>query len=207
MTWVITDLTVAGRLALRALGRRRTGKIQPAPDLEAWRSGLDGSLARLPEGAVAEHAWVHLPADEPPWRDSGVELAAGDEVSYFTAGRIYASRSLDIWVEPKFQIWAKIGADGNIISAARNSHTVGADQAGTLRFGNYSPNDWIDRKGARLHDDSVYKGAQGGALILVVRWGVSAIDGLKALKAAGDPDGIVSGEIERLLQGPTAPAG
>ncbi len=207
MTGTVTDLTVAGRLALRALGRRLAGKISPPPDLDGFRREMKDALARLPTGTVANHAWVRLPADEPPWRDSGVALAPGDEATYFAVGRVYASRGLDLWITPKFQIWSKIGDGGEIISATRNSNTIKADRAGALHFGNYAPNDWVDPTGNRLHDDKVYEGAEGETLILVVHWVGSAQKGLATLQATADSDGVVASEIERLEQGPTAPDG
>lgn len=51
MTGTVTGRTVAARLALRALGRRLTGKIPPAPDLEAFRNDFDRPRARVPAGS------------------------------------------------------------------------------------------------------------------------------------------------------------
>ena len=203
----LIDLQVAARLGLREARRRLRGEREPAPDLPHFRETLDGALAAIPEGLVAEHAWIQLPASEPPWRDSGIALRAGEELSYFAAGRVTVSAALDIWVTPKTQLWARIGEQGPIRSSSRASNTLRAHCDGRLFFGNYFPNDWKDASGARLNHDAVYAGMEGEIWILAVRWRGRAEDGLAALAAAGDPLGVVASERERLALGDPAPAG
>ncbi len=203
----LVDLQVAARLGLREARRYLRGEREPAPDLPRFRDALDRALAAIPEGVVAEHLWIQLPASEPPWRDSGVTLRAGEEVSYFAAGRVMVSTALDIWVTPKTQLWARIGENGPIRSSSRDSNTLRAEQDGRLFFGNYFPNDWKDASGARLQDDAVYASMAGEIWILVVRWRGSAEHGLAALAATGDPLGVVGSERERLASGNPAPAG
>jgi hypothetical protein len=203
--WI--DLLVAARLGLREAGRRLRGAREPGPDLPRFRELLDHALAGLPPGLVAEQVWIELPASEPPWRDSGIALRAGDEITYFAAGRVVVSAALDIWVTPKTQLWTRIGEAGPIRSSSRDSNTLRARSDGRLFFGNYFPNDWKDASGARLQDDAVYAGMAGAIWILVVRWRGSAREGLAALAATGDPLGVVSGERERLALGDPAPSG
>jgi len=203
----LIDLQVAARLGLREARRRLRGEREPAPDLARFRKTLDRALAAIPEGLVAEHAWIQLPASEPPWRDSGIALRTDEEVSYFAAGRVTVSAALDIWVTPKTQLWARIGEQGPIRSSSRDSNTLRAQHDGRLFFGNYFPNDWKDASGARLDHDAVYAGMAGEIWILAVRWRGRAEDGLAALAAAGDPLGIVASERERLALGDPAPAG
>jgi hypothetical protein len=203
----LIDLQVAARLGLREAKRWLLGEREPAPDLPRFRDALDCALAAIPSDLVAEHAWIQLPANEAPWRDSGIALGAGDEVSYFAAGRVVASAALDIWVTPKTQLWARIGESGPIRSSSRDSNTLRAEHAGRLYFGNYFPNDWKDASGARLQPDSVYDGMAGEIWILAVRWRGRAEDGLTALAAAGDPTGSVESERERLALGDPTPPG
>ncbi|MCU0669532.1 MAG: hypothetical protein MUF70_09290, partial [Myxococcota bacterium] len=176
MPSTLVDLQVAARLGLRAAGRRLRGAREPAPDLPRFRDALDRALAALPGDRVAEHVWIRLPANEPPWRDSGVAVRAGEEVTWFAAGRVIVSAALDVWVTPKTQLWARIGEAGPIRSSSRDSNTARAQTDGRLYFGNYFPNDWKDTSGARRADDAVYAGMQGEVWILVVRWRGSAQD-------------------------------
>jgi hypothetical protein len=207
MSSAIVDAAVAGRLAIRAFGRRLRGEIEPAPDRDAFRRDLDQALAALPAGLVSQVEWIDLPAQEPPWHDSGIELSPGDELTWLALGRVYASKPLDIWVGPKNQIWARIGKDGRVFSSTRDSHTVVAERAGRLQFGNYFPNDWADVTGSTLQDDAVYESVEGGTLIAAIRWTDSALAGLDALRRIADPQKLVSGEIERFSAGTTTPEG
>ena len=206
MTGAITDLTVAARLGLREIARRLRGDFEPEPDLDAFEDQLTRALATIREH-VAEAAWIRLPATEPPWRDTGIALQAGEEATLFARGRAYASRPLDIWIPPKKQLWARIGERGTIRSATRDTSTLLAETAGNVYLGNYFPNDWKDATGARVQDDAVYRTLSGEIRILIVRWRASALAGLNALVAAGDPCAAASSERERLQRGPAAPDG
>jgi hypothetical protein len=203
----LIDLQVAARLGLREAGRRLRGDRDPAPDLPRFREALDRALAAIPAGAVAEHVWIRLPASEPPWRDSGIALRAGEDVSYFAAGRVLVSGALDIWVTPKTQLWSRIGEAGPIRSSSRDSNTLRAAHDGRLFFGNYFPNDWKDTSGARVQPDAVYAAMAGESWIVALRWRGTAQDGLAALAAAGDPLGVVASERERLALGDPSPPG
>ncbi|HEU4427319.1 MAG TPA: DUF3047 domain-containing protein [Myxococcota bacterium] len=207
MPGALTDLTVAARLGLRELGRAVRGRRERAPDLEAFRTTLASAIAAAPPGVVAEHTWIRLPASEPPWRDSGVALRAGEELSYFAAGRAVASPALDVWIGPETQLWARVGEAGPIRSSSRTSNTLRAESGGRVYFGNYFPNDWKDARGARLQDDAVYSRVSGEIAILALRWNGSAAAGLAALAAAADPIGCFASERERLLRGDPAPPG
>jgi hypothetical protein len=207
MPSTLVDLQVAARLGLRAAGRRLRGERKPAPSLPRFREASDRGLAALPGDLVAEHVRIRLPANEPPWRDSGVAVRAGEEVTWFAAGRVIVSAALAVWVTPKTQLWARIGEAGPIRSSSRDSNTARAQTDGRLYFGNYFPNDWKDTRGARQEDDAVYASMKGEIWILVVRWNGSAKDGLAALAAAGDPLGVVASERERLALGDPNPPG
>jgi len=207
MPGVLTDLSVAARLGLREAGRALRGQREAEPDLDAFERLVERALAALPAGVVAERVWLRLPASEPPWRDSGIALRAGEEASVFAAGRAYLSRPLDIFVAPRTQLWARIGERGPIRSSSRDTNTLRASEPGKLYLGNYFPNDWKDASGARVQDDAVYAGAQGELRVCVVRWSGGAAEGLAALARAGDPLGLASSERERLALGDPAPKG
>lgn len=207
MSRLVTDLMVAGQLALRTLGRRMRVELESPPDLQSFRREMDAVLVNAPATLVREYRWVHLPADRPPWLDTGLELAEGEELSYFAAGRVYANRFLDIHVNPALQLWCKVGDVGVVFRGTRDSHSFRADHSGRLMFGNYFPNDWADPQGARKQSDDVYRQVCGELRILVIRWAGSALEGLRVLAVSGDLFGYLRAEIDRIEQGDTTPAG
>ncbi len=205
----LVELGIAGRLAVSASLRRLGGRLEAEPDRSAFRSALEELLGRLGSSApemLREVRFVEMPADQPPWFDTGVDIEAGQQLTYFACGRAYVAKALDIWVPAPLQIWSRIGEKGTIQSATRDSHTLTATSAGRLYFGNYFPNDWTSREGDTLHGPEVFRGAEGGFSIAVIVWKKGASEGLARLAGLGDVDGLVGGEIDRLRQGRTAPA-
>lgn len=206
MAGVLTELEVAGKLAIKAIGRKLHSEVEPAPDLEAFSSGMQSLLDKAPTGVILDYTWLNLSAKQAPWVASEMSLATDDEVSCFTEGRIYANKLLDVWIPLVLQIWSKVG-EGDIFRGTRNSHSFIAQNSGPLQFGNYFPNDWADQQGTRRQNDDVYDKTDGEARILIIRWSGSALDGLQQLQALGDYDNRVTNEIERIQGGDTTPIG
>ncbi len=207
MAGLLADLNVAGKLALKAVGRRFRSEIEPPPDLVQFTSKMEKVLSGAPESVVRDYCWVELPATQPPWVAAKLRLDAGDEVSYFAEGRVYANRFLDIYLNPALQVWCKVGAEGEVFRGTRAGHSFRADHGGELMFGNYFPNDWANPQGARKQSDEVYREVSGEIRILVIRWADNALAGLRALRDIDDPDRRLAGEIARIEQGDTTPPG
>src|SRR5512135_1339174 len=90
------QLGIAARLATRSLRRRLSGGTPPPVGDGEFRATLQPWLANLPPGLLAGHAFHRLPATQPPWFDTGVDLVGGDSVTLLADGRVYLSRALDI---------------------------------------------------------------------------------------------------------------
>lgn len=207
MAGSLTELGVAGKLALRALGRRMRSEVEPAPDLGQFQAGMEQLLAAAPGGIIRDHCWLTLPAQQPPWLGSQMQLEVDDEITYFVEGRVYANEFLDIYVNPSLQLWCKVGEQGEIFRGTRATHSFTAENAGELMFGNYFPNDWVDTQGTRKQGDEVFKEVSGELRILIIGWSHDAETGLKKLKDSGDLQGRVTAELERINQGDTTPDG
>ncbi|EAQ97511.1 DUF3047 domain-containing protein [Congregibacter litoralis] len=206
MPSLLTDLSVASQLFLRATGRRLKGQQAPAPDLEAFREAMDPLLQGIAPGVIKQTAWLDMPANQPPWTHSGVTVDEGDDVSYFLAGQVFASKALDLQFQPSLQVWCRAGDTGEIFRGTRDSHSFKASQGGPLYFGNYFPSTWQTPQGELTTDTDVYKGNQGLFRILVIVWSERAADGLRALLGTGKEPRLVD-ELARLEQGDTAPEG
>lgn len=206
MAGTLTELTVAGKLAGKAVGRKLRGAIEAAPDLNAFRDDMRQLLDRLPAELIQDLVWFDLAANEAPWVGSDMMLAAGDQVTYFMEGRVYANQFLDIWVPLPLQIWSKVG-DGEVFRGTRQSHSFTATETGNLQFGNYFPNDWSDRQGTRQQDDKIYASMKGATRILIIRWATAADAGIHTLLELGDVQGRVESELERIEGGDITPQG
>ena len=207
MAGPLTEMFVAARLLGRALRRRSQGKLDPPPDIGGFERNFQSLFEQLPSDVLGAVQWCRFNANQPPWIDSGLQLAPGDEGTYFICGRTTVLGALDIWVDPRIQVWSKIGEDGEVTRATRESHSFTATRSGSLLFGNYFPNHWADRTGRLGDSERVYRSLKGEYLAVLIRWPGKARDGLARMLETGDVEGRVASEIERIDQGDIRPNG
>ena len=112
MPGLITDLSVAARLGARAAARRLRREVAPEPDHEAFITTLQPLFENAPRSIVRESRTLQVSAGQPPWVGTGMMLEAGETVSIFARGRVYANRALDVWMTPALQLWCRIGPEG-----------------------------------------------------------------------------------------------
>ncbi len=201
-----TELGIAARLGFRNLRRRLGGGAAPAPDLAGFRRHFQTILKRLPAGMLVDARLVELPSTQKPWTGSGIKLDPGDKVSVFSIGRTDLAKPLDIWVAPPFQIWFKVG-QGPVFRGTRASHSFVADKPGEFSLASYFPGEWATPDGRLGTDPADYAKVSGTMLAAVLVWAVPIEDGLRALAALGDFEGLVAGELDRLFAGREPPDG
>lgn len=164
------ELAVAARLAVRATGRRLSGSVPPVASNPEFRATLEPWLASLPPALRAGHAFHWLPATSPPWHDTGIDLEPGDPVTVLADGRVFLSRTLDIWVGPSFQLWYRVGEGGPAFRGTRATNTFTARERGRLWLASYFPGEWADPSGRLRTPTEDYAKVSGGLSVLVVRW-------------------------------------
>lgn len=172
----------------------------------AFRSGFEHLLLGLPAGGISSCAFIDLPSDREPWLDTGIDLTQGETVSAFATGRT-GLKGTDLRFGADFQVWYRIGGNGVIFRGTRCSHTFTVEQPGRLYLASYFPGEWASRTGELATPAEVYEQATGCLTILFIRWTVDPLEGLKRLAVAGDVEGLVAGEIDRLSHPVSAPAG
>jgi hypothetical protein len=198
---------IALRVGFRALGRRvRGGRVPESSDTE-YRAALEPWLNSLPRDAVAAHAFLRLPATQPPWVDTGIDVAAGDTFTLIADGRVYLSKLLDIWVPPWFQVWCRVGDTGPIFRGTRNLQTFTASRAGRLWLANYFPGEWSDHTGKLATPESEYSKVSGGTSILALRWtaGTDVAAMLRFPAASAHAAKLLANEIARHAEPVVAP--
>ena len=193
------QIAITARLAGRSLLRRLSGSSPPPAGAAAFRATLEPWLASLPPGLSSGHSFHWLPATEPPWHDTGIDLAEGETVTLFADGRVYLSRVLDIWVPPSFQLWCRIGASGPVFRGTRSTHTFTARQSGRLWLAGYFPGEWADPTGRLATPERDYAKMSGGMSVLVIRWpgGVDVHDLFRAFAKGTRVPGPVLAEADR----------
>ncbi|HEU0195896.1 MAG TPA: DUF3047 domain-containing protein [Nevskiaceae bacterium] len=203
------NLEVASRLGARAVRRKFSGGTGAPPDQRAFRSQFTTLLAGMPKSLVAEYRFVDLPATTPPWSRSGLDLAVGDSITSFACGRTYLSQTLDVWLEPAFQLWFRIGVKGPIFRGTRDSHSFTARLKDRLDLASYWPGEWRSPNGELRTPKDDYSRVSGSLCVLLVRWatGVNPQQGVEQLLAHGDVDGRVADELQRLTAAHRPPEG
>jgi hypothetical protein len=194
------QLAVAARVGARSL-RRRMARTEPRPATDAeFRATLAPWLAALPDGLLRAHAFQRLPAGDPPWHDTGLDLEAGETVTLLADGRVYLSRALDLWVGPAFQLWCRVGERGPVFRGTRATHTFTAREAGRLWLGGCFPSEWADPQGRLAPPVGAPARVHGGLSVLALRWArqVDVPEQLRALAGDTRIPGLVLAEVERL---------
>lgn len=194
---------IVGSLAARATGTAPEGRHAAASG-EDFRAAIERAIAQLPAGTLIDQTIVHLPADRAPWFDTGMELDAGDNVTWVAAGRVHLSKLLDIYIEPHFQLWARVG-EGDVFRGLRDTHSFSASTSGRLRLASYFPGQWSAPDGSFETPAAAWKGLKGGIDVAVLRWSGDTEAGLRALGGAGCER--ATAELARLRVTSPAPKG
>jgi hypothetical protein len=204
---IVHELAVVARVALRA---RRRRVAYPAPTFEAstFRANLDPWLAALPPGTLADHRYCDVPATELPWYDTGLDVQAGDTVTWFATGRVYLSKLLDIYVEPGFQLWCRVGPEGPVFRGTRATHTFTAQQSGRVWLASYFPGEWTDPRGGLSTPAAEYAKVSGGMSVLLLKWaaGTDAATVIAGCAREASVPGLVLAEAQRLAEPLPPPA-
>jgi hypothetical protein len=167
---------------------------------------LTERLSGEPENPILDWQILRLPGDLPPWTDTDLTVAPGDEVTWLASGKVVASEGLGLWGGPCFHLWARVGERGTIFKGTRDTFTFRAEASGPLYFATYQ-GEWGTKDGALATPLEAYASVTGGIDVVVIRWRGSAHDGLQRLLALAPGDPLVEAEISRLSVPVPRPAG
>ena len=171
-----------------------------------FKSRFRELLGKVAKGVVYEYHFFELPSEQKPWIDTGLDVEAGDNITSFAAGQT-RFKDLPITLEPNFQLWFRIGRDGEIFRGTRDSHSFTVAQPGRLYLASYFPGEWSSKTGELTTPDEVYNMVTGNLAVLLIRWQVDTLDGLKSLAENGDVDNLIAMEIDRLVSPVITPKG
>ncbi len=167
-------------------------------------------IARLTDAErvrnVAELRTLCVPANTPPWRDTGVRVARGEEVSILASGRVVILADAGLWSRPRYALWARVGGRGPIWSGQADTQTFRAPHDGPLELAIYQ-GEWSSRDGALATPAEAYAALSGELEVVILRWRGSARAGLEALRRVAPEEPRMAAELARLVAPIEAPAG
>lgn len=172
-----------------------------------FQSRLAALLDSIPPNTLQGYAFFSVPANEPPWFDTGLDLRAGEHITALAVGSAILSSELDLLFYPDMQLWYRVGETGNVFRGTRQSHSFMASEPGRLYFGSYFPGEWATRTGGLSVGTDAYRQMQGGLDVLVLRWAVPPLEGLKRILSVGDVGSLLASEIDRLQNAVKPPSG
>lgn len=187
----------------RLIGRRigRPARPVPGPAVAAFARDFETSL----QGLNAK--LIKLPSDQPPWHDTGLDVKAGDHLSFFNAGRTVLSGLLDLFVPSFFQVWYRVGEDGPIFRGTRATFSVQAAASGRLYIAPNFPGEWATPDGglAESSPPEGYKGMKGDLTVALINWG--GADSLESWQPQGVAADMKAAELARRATNPQPPEG
>ena len=157
-------------------------------------------LARVPPDlrarSLAAAQVIRLPANVPPWTDTGMRFAKGDEVSILAEGRTVVSTEMGLWSRPRYALWARLGRRGPIWTGTRDTQSFRCDRDGALELATYN-GEWKSPDGVLATPVEAYAGLTGEIEALVLHWRGEARDGLEALQRLAPGEPLFEAELAR----------
>ena len=175
-------------------------------DVIEFKSRFTELLGNVAKDVIDDHRFFDVPSDQKPWFDTGLDVEAGDNLTSFAAGKTQF-KDLPITLEPNFQLWFRIGQDGEIFRGTRDSHSFTAEQSGRLYLASYFPGEWSSKTGELVTPDEVYDMVTGNIVVLLIHWQGNTLDGLKNLAEHSAANNLIAMEIDRLVSPIITPEG
>ena len=88
---------------------------------------------------------MRVPSNQKPWLDTGIDLAAGETVTTIGSGQtLLTGTPLSFGAD--FQLWYRIGADGEAFRGTRATNSFTVETPGRLYVASYFPGEWSTRR-------------------------------------------------------------
>lgn len=140
-----------------------------------------------------------------PWSQQLGEVKAGQWITFLLSGRWWILKEHDYWVDPGVAFYARISG-GTLYNPANNTGTMLADRNGTLEIAR-TVGQFKNAKGELFPTEEQYKAAEGLIEGVAIIWDGEPVDELVKLSAAGDVEGLILAELNRINYQKLLPAG
>lgn len=153
---------------------------------------------------IQAYQFFELQPHDLPWQGSGLQVEAGQAVSFFVAGYWYLVEALNLTLEPSFVFWARTTFEEPMYSPPSHTGTHQFTQAGEIMLAR-SAGEWASTAGDLLVPPEKYTEAKGHVYGLIIVWKADPLVGLQALQQQGDVNHLLGHEIQRLQQAISPP--
>jgi hypothetical protein len=159
--------------------------------------GMAALIAAAKSPELREFHVFDLRGSELPWKDLGISVARGQEVTFLLGGRVWLSREHDLWVEPGVAFHVRIRGTRAMFNPMTNTGTMTAAADGPLEMARSVVEFENDAGGLAVPKDAYVK-AEARIYGLALVWRGRALTGLTSLLGSGDVGGIIGSELARL---------
>jgi hypothetical protein len=201
-------LTSLAALPLATLGLDRAARAGAISFLDRAEliDGVQAIIARAKSPELREARVLDLRGSELPWKDLGITLNKGQEVTFLLGGRVWLSREQDLWVEPGVALHVRTRGSRPMFNPMSNTGTMTATADGPLEMAR-SLVEFQDAGGELAVPKDAYAKADAHIYGLALVWRGKAQAGLSSLLRHGDVCGVIAAELARLQSPRRLPAG
>ena len=205
---VLTRLAALGLAPLAMLGLDHAAQAGSMSFLDRAEliDGLQALIAKAKSPELREFRVVDLRGGELPWKDLGITLLKGQEVTFLLGGRVWLSREQDLWVEPGVAFHVRTRGARPMFNPMNNTGTMTAAADGPLEMAR-SLVEFENEGGELAVPKSEYAKAEAHIYGLALVWRGKAPVGLRSLLGHGDVGGVIAAELARLQSPRKLPAG
>ena len=202
----LVALGMTAPLATLILNRAALARSMSFLDRAELIDGMTALIARANSPELREVRIFELSGSELPWKDLGITVAKGQEVTFLLGGRVWLSREQDLWVEPGVAFHVRTRGAGPMFNPMSNTGTMTAAGDGPIEMAR-SLVEFQNEDGELAVPKDAYAKADAHIYGLALVWRGSALAGLTSLLNQGDVCGIIASELERLQSPRKLPAG
>jgi hypothetical protein len=163
------------------------------------------ALVKNSSADIVRSVNFYITPNDLPWSQQLGKIEVGQSVTFLLSGRWWILKEHNYWVDPGVAFFARISG-GTMYNTASNTGTMLADSNGTLEIAR-TVGQFKNAKGELFPSEEQYKAAEGLIEGIAIIWEGEALDGLVQLSAAGDVDGLVLTELNRINYQKLLPAG
>jgi len=203
----LAAIGLSGPAAIACLRSAESAQMHTLMSPNEFSKGMERLIQAAGTPELHSYTSFEITGPDMPWKDIGIEVAEGQNVTFLVGGRWWIVRDLDVWVEPGMAFFARVGGESPIYNPMSNTGTMHAPRSGPITVAR-AIGEWVDEKAEELATPlDVYQQADGRIEAVALVWNGSPLSGLRSLLAHGDVAGALREEVTRLETEPAVPDG